>query len=60
MWKVYSILLEYCCKTNYRMMITELTNQFQRQLDAENDKKQREIQVYELNEKHLKLQLDDL
>ena len=42
------------------MMITELTNQFQRQLDAENDKKQREIQVYELNEKHLKLQLDDL
>jgi hypothetical protein len=25
-WKVYSILLEYCCKTNYRMMITELTN----------------------------------
>jgi hypothetical protein len=59
-WKVYSILLEYCCKTNYRMMITELTNQFQKTLDSELDKKQQDINVKEIIEKKLKLQLDDL
>jgi len=47
-WKVYSILLEYCCKTNYRMMITELTNQFQKTLERENEKKAEEINVYEI------------
>lgn len=24
-WKVFSILLEYCCKTNYRMMISKIS-----------------------------------
>jgi hypothetical protein len=28
-WKVYSILMEYCCKTNYRMLINEVTLQFE-------------------------------
>lgn len=23
-WKVYSILLEYCCKSNYQMLIAKI------------------------------------
>ena len=23
-WKVFSILLEYCCRTDYRMLISEI------------------------------------
>jgi hypothetical protein len=42
------------------MMITELTNQFQKTLDSELDKKQQDINVKEIIEKKLKLQLDDL
>ena len=26
-WKVYSILLEYCCKSNYQMLITEMSTE---------------------------------
>ena len=26
-WKVYSILLEYCCKSNYKMLITKLSTE---------------------------------
>jgi len=24
-WRVYAILLEYCCKTDYELMISEVT-----------------------------------
>ena len=24
-WKVYSVLLEYCCRTDYRMLLTKIT-----------------------------------
>lgn len=26
-WKVYSILLEYCCKSNYQMMIAKISTE---------------------------------
>ena len=31
-WKVFSILLEYCCRTDYRMLISEVSNDFEEKL----------------------------
>lgn len=35
-WKVFSILLEYCCRTDYRMLISEISK--------ENDQKLEELE----------------
>jgi hypothetical protein len=32
-WKVFSILLEYCCKSNYKMMIQKIINENLEKLD---------------------------
>lgn len=32
-WKVFSILLEYCCRTDYRMLISEITKENKAELD---------------------------
>ena len=32
-WKVYQILLEYSCKTDYRMLITELSDRHNAELN---------------------------
>jgi hypothetical protein len=26
-WKVFAILLEYCCRTDYRMLISEISKE---------------------------------
>jgi hypothetical protein len=33
-WKVFSILLEYCCKTDYRMLIAEITKEHKGELES--------------------------
>jgi hypothetical protein len=32
-WKVFSILLEYCCKTDYRMLISEISKEHKEEMD---------------------------
>ena len=32
-WKVFSILLEYCCRTDYRMLISEISKEHKSELD---------------------------
>jgi hypothetical protein len=32
-WKVFSILLEYCCKNDYRMLIAEISKEHKAELD---------------------------
>lgn len=32
-WKVFSILLEYCCKTDYRMLISEISKEHKDEID---------------------------
>lgn len=32
-WKVYSILLEYCCRTDYRMLISEISKEHKAKID---------------------------
>lgn len=33
LWKVYSILLEYCCRTDYRMLISEISKEHKREIE---------------------------
>lgn len=32
-WKVFAILLEYCCRTDYRMLISEISKEHKKELD---------------------------
>ena len=32
-WKVFAILLEYCCRTDYRMLISEISKEHKLELD---------------------------
>jgi hypothetical protein len=33
-WKVFAILLEYCCRTDYNMLISEISKMHKEELDA--------------------------
>ena len=33
-WKVFAILLEYCCRTDYHMLISEISREHKAELDA--------------------------
>jgi hypothetical protein len=37
-WKVFSILLEYCCRTDYRTLISMISTQFDEQMQAVENK----------------------
>ena len=32
-WKVFAILLEYCCRTDYRMLISEISKEHKVELE---------------------------
>lgn len=32
-WKVFAILLEYCCKSNYQMMIAKISREHKEELE---------------------------
>jgi hypothetical protein len=33
LWKVFSILLEYCCKTNYQMLVSKIQAEHREELE---------------------------
>jgi hypothetical protein len=33
LWKVFSILLEYSCRTDYRMLISQISNEFEEKIE---------------------------
>ena len=33
LWKVFSILLEYCCRTDYRMLIQEISQEHKKEIE---------------------------
>ena len=53
-WKVFQILLEYCCKTDYRILIQEITDQSQRDLKEVEAKFKQKLVKYEETEAILK------
>ena len=45
-WKVFGILLEYCCKSDYQLMISELGQIHQDEIDEVDKQHQAEIKEY--------------
>jgi len=59
-WKVFAILLEYCCKSNYQMMIAKISTEHKEQLDKLEEELLAEIKTLNDNEKDLKFTLDEI
>jgi hypothetical protein len=59
-WKVFSILLEYCCKSNYQMLVRKIQAEHREAIDLQekefNEQQERMFEV----EKKLKQHGDDL
>lgn len=53
-WKVFAILLEYCCRTDYRMLIAEISKENKAELDKLDADYQNKFQEQAANEKVLK------
>lgn len=54
LWKVFQILLEYCCKSNYQMMIAKISTEHSQQIEKLEDQFQSEINQLVDNEKNMK------
>jgi hypothetical protein len=59
-WKVFSILLEYCCKTDYRMLISEISKEHKEELDRLEREFQQKFNEQAENERRLKNNLEIL
>lgn len=57
-WKVFAILLEYCCRTDYRMLISEISKEHKAELDKLDRDYQKKSEEQANNEKVLKENLD--
>ena len=59
-WKVFAILLEYCCKSNYQMLITKITQDHYQAMEQMEGKFTKELADLETNKKNLIETLDEL
>jgi hypothetical protein len=59
-WRVFAILLEYCCKSNYQMLISKLNEEHKEMIENIEKDFSEHIQKMTESEKHLKQALDDL
>lgn len=57
-WKVFAILLEYCCRTDYRMLISEISKEHKTELEALDREYAKKSEEMANNEKVLKENLD--
>lgn len=60
MWKVFSILLEYCCRSDYRIMISQINQNHKEFIDGLEDKYHRKFEEQANNEKTLKQNTETL
>jgi len=60
LWRVFAILLEYCCKSNYQMLISKLNEEHKEMIEQIEKDFTEHIQKMNESEKHLKDALDDL
>jgi len=59
-WKVFAILLEYCCRTDYRMLISEISKENKAELDKLDDEYQNKFREQANHESILKVANDNL
>lgn len=57
-WKVFAILLEYCCRTDYRMLISEISKEHKTALEELDVAYQQKAKEQAHNEKVLKENLE--
>jgi hypothetical protein len=57
-WKVFSILLEYCCKSNYQMLISKLSKEHKEELERLEKEFTEHVSRLTENEKNLKDNLE--
>lgn len=50
-WRVFSILLEYCCRTDYRMLISEIEQEHEKKISALQKTYQQKFQEQATKEK---------
>lgn len=53
-WKVFAILLEYCCRTDYRMLISEISKESEDKIREKEEMYQIKFQEQANQEKNLK------
>ena len=59
-WKVFSILLEYCCKTNYQNLVNKIQAEHRKEIEEQEEKfNENEARMFKI-EKDLQKRLDDL
>ena len=59
-WKVFQVLLEYCCRTDYRVLIAELTDRHASELTSVEVAFKQKIQSYIDTEKVLKQNMETM
>jgi hypothetical protein len=57
---VFSILLEYCCKTDYRMLISEISKEHKEEMDRMEREFQQKFNEQAQNEMQLKRNIETL
>lgn len=60
LWKVFAILLEYCCRTDYRMLIQEISQEHKKEIEELETKYQARFQEQANNEKIIKQNMEIL
>ena len=59
-WRVFAILLEYCCKTNYQMLLKKIQSEHKKELEGqEQDFLGVQDRLFD-NERKLKMEVDRL
>ena len=59
-WKVFAVLLEYCCKTDYRLLICEVSTKHERETKELHASYKGKIQEREENMKLMKLNMETM
>ena len=59
-WKVFAVLLEYCCKSNYEMMISKIVTEHMETIAKIEGEARKEKEMLNNHEKELKLIMDQI
>jgi len=60
MWRVFAILLEYCCKSNYQMLISKLSEEHRDAMEQLEKEFGEQFQKMNESERHLKDALEQM
>lgn len=59
-WKVFAILLEYCCRTDYRLLIQAIAKEHKDEMDSKEKEFNEKLQQAEANRLIMKENMDSI